>query len=303
VTPSAIESDAGSSSGVPRTPAEAGVAPSGAALSGEAAAPSDLGSSFFQSAPPSVPDRIHTARTAVDLEPPPSRSWSTIAIGAAVFLGVVLVVKTITERVLDPGAVVAVDAGSAVVLDAGSTPVLDAGSAPVLDAGGAVAAPVVVDAGASPVLADAGAALAAHVDAGATPPSAPVDSGVAEDPEARYAGHLKAADVAGRAGAFAKAVREYKAALAIKPTSAVAHLGLGNAYYELDALDAARAHLDKARGLAPKDPQVFLLLGMVHQSAARKDDAIAAYQRYLELAPNGKFARDVQSTLKGLQGP
>jgi protein O-mannosyl-transferase len=103
-----------------------------------------------------------------------------------------------------------------------------------------------------------------------------------------------------RAGNFAKSVKEYKAALVIKPSSLVAHLGLGNAYYELDTNDAALVHLEKARAIAPRDAQVHLLLGAVYQSSGRKEDAITAYKRYLEIAPEGKYARDVKGILKGL---
>ena len=34
----------------------------------------------------------------------------------------------------------------------------------------------------------------------------------------------------------------------------------------------------------------------------RKADAVTAYERYLELAPAGKFARDVKGILRGLKG-
>ena len=256
-------------------------------------------------------DRIHTARTAVDLEPPPARNWTTVALGAAGFCAVMVVAMLLTEAWLDAGAApdagqghAAVDAGAPRATDAGATLVVGGADAGRADAGTHVAAglPAGLDAGSRPAVPDAGLAIATAPDAGTRVAATP-DAGLAEDPEARYAGHLKSADAAARAGAFAKAVREYKAALALKPSSVAAQLGLGNAYYELDTLDAARTHLERARALAPKDPQVYLLLGAVYQSAGSRDDAIGAYQKYLELAPGGKFARDVQNILKGLQTP
>ena len=111
---------------------------------------------------------------------------------------------------------------------------------------------------------------------------------------------MKSADAAGRRGDFTKAVKEYKSALGIKPNSVAANLGLGNAYYELDKNQDALTHLEKAKSLAPRDAQVYVLLGAVYQSAGRKNDAVDAYKRYLELAPNGKFAKEVDGILKGL---
>jgi tetratricopeptide (TPR) repeat protein len=96
-------------------------------------------------------------------------------------------------------------------------------------------------------------------------------------------------------------VRAYKAALALRADSVTAHLGIGEAYYELDNLDAALTHLERARVLAPGDPQVFVLLGAAYQSAERPADAIAAYERYLTLAPEGRMSHDVRAILRSLK--
>ena len=122
-----------------------------------------------------------------------------------------------------------------------------------------------------------------------------------QERERNYAKHLKQGERYTRSGQFPKAIRAYKAALAEKPNSSAAHLGLGNAYYELNTLDAALNHLEKAKSLSGRDPQVFLLLGAVYQSAGRSKDAIGAYERYLQLAPRGKFARDVKAILGALK--
>lgn len=127
----------------------------------------------------------------------------------------------------------------------------------------------------------------------------------AEDPQQvrkrSYARYLKQGDGFTRAGQFSKAIRAYKSALAEMPDMAAAHLGLGNAYYELNTLEAAVFHLEKAKELSAADPQVFLLLGAVYQSASRPKDAAQAYERYLKLAPDGKFARDVKAILSSLR--
>lgn len=278
---------------------------------GSALEPSDDESATPRPLAKPTGDRIHTARTDLELEMPPPRNWTTIALGAAAFFAVVVVAMLITEAFLEEQAAVdagtteaARDAGVVLLVDAGGAAATPVGLPPSAADAGTASAPVpVLDAGVAPAatIVDAGPKIAA--DAGVRSSSASADAGVSDDPEVRYAAHLKSADAAARAGAFAKAVREYKAALALKPNSLAAQLGLGNAYYELDTIDAARTHLERARTLAPKDPQVYLLLGAVYQSGGNKDDAIAAYQKYLELAPNGKFARDVQNILRGLQAP
>ena len=63
----------------------------------------------------------------------------------------------------------------------------------------------------------------------------------------------------------------------------------------------ALVHLEQARRLAPRDPQVFVLLGAVYQSANRPDEAISAYEKYLKLAPKGRFARELKSVVSGLK--
>ena len=74
-----------------------------------------------------------------------------------------------------------------------------------------------------------------------------------------------------------------------------------NSWGWLDTLDEALVHLERARALAPDDDQAYVLLGAAYQSAGRSADAITAYERYLALAPDGKFARDVRSILKRLK--
>jgi CheY-like chemotaxis protein len=122
-----------------------------------------------------------------------------------------------------------------------------------------------------------------------------------EAKERKYADLLQKANTYTKKGQFSKSIRQFKAALALKGDSAAAHLGLGNAYYELNSIDASLVHLERARKLNPDDPQVYVLLGAVYQSAGRPKDAIGAYEKYLQLAPSGKFARELKSVISGLK--
>ncbi len=127
----------------------------------------------------------------------------------------------------------------------------------------------------------------------------------ARDPEAdkkkQFASALRKATKLSDKGKFTKAIKAYKEALRLKGDSAAAHLGIGNTYYELNSLDAALVHLERARALNPRDPQVYVLLGAVYQSAAKRSKAIEAYEKYLELAPNGRFARELKNVLASLK--
>lgn len=236
-------------------------------------------------------ERIHTVRTAVDIPRPPRQGPSPAMLAAGVvtiiggvLFGIFLAGQFRDDRPAQGGALG--DAGSLLAAppDAGSQPITSATLPPIVDAGAQPSATV-----------DAGSAVVVAASADAGPSS--------DDPDAPFVARMKAADAASKRGEFVKAIREYKAALALKPTSVAVHLGLGNAYYELDSNDTALMHIEKARALAPRDPQVYVLLGAVYQTLGRKDDAIGAYQRYLALAPTGKFARDVKGILKGLGAP
>jgi CheY-like chemotaxis protein len=68
-----------------------------------------------------------------------------------------------------------------------------------------------------------------------------------------------------------------------------------------------RGRLGEARSLARKamatDPQrldAYVYLGTAEQEAGRIDEARAAYKKYLELAPDGPFARELRAILNNL---
>jgi Flp pilus assembly protein TadD len=279
--------------------------------------------SAVESLPPSHPKRANTAMS----QPPSGGGVSRLA--AVALMGVAMLAAAVVTFLLS-GDSKTTDAGPSRVVDSGGNAVdanpadvgvpslavvTDAGHKPAPHDAGRATAVVpaqVADAGVVAVVAktlDAGvvAAVPSVVDAGQIAPvAAPTsdagtaDAGTAETPEERYAARMKAAEAHSRGGRFAKAVKEYKLAQQLQPTSLAVHLGLGNAYYELDQVDLALQHLEKARALAPREPQSYVLLGAVYQTGGRRDDAIAAYKRYLELAPNGKFARDVRGILAGM---
>jgi hypothetical protein len=200
------------------------------------------------------------------------------------------------------GGAVRVDGGvAAALVDAGVGPALF--SADAVDGGSTPDAAPPAAGAATPPTAVTSAGLV--VDGGSLASNdGPVDAGaddLPDDEQREYDRQLKRAEQFVRRGDYGRSVQAYRAALARRGDSVTAHLGLGEAYYELDNLTMALTHLERARVLAPRDPQVYVLLGAAYQSSNRKPDAIAAYERFLALAPDGKMAHDVRAILRGLK--
>ena len=64
-----------------------------------------------------------------------------------------------------------------------------------------------------------------------------------------------------------------------------------------DALEAA----ERASRIDGGDAEVHLLLADARQSLGRIDGAIQAYERYLQIAPEGPYAGEVRQIVKGLR--
>jgi tetratricopeptide (TPR) repeat protein len=80
----------------------------------------------------------------------------------------------------------------------------------------------------------------------------------------------------------------------------------GERYQELlgqqqSAARKAERTYERIARLAPRDPQVQLLLATSAEAAGNLDGAIAAYERFLELAPEDSSAPAVKRTIKDLR--
>jgi tetratricopeptide (TPR) repeat protein len=97
-------------------------------------------------------------------------------------------------------------------------------------------------------------------------------------------------------GAFNRAIRE---AHGFQPE---AHVGIGRVYedkgeYEL----AAREFKIAVDQLADTEPIIYQLLGAAYEKTGSNREAIAAYENYLRLAPNGSMAEAVRSIIEQLK--
>jgi len=97
-------------------------------------------------------------------------------------------------------------------------------------------------------------------------------------------------------GAFNRAIRESRG---FQPE---AHVGLGRLYEEKGQYDlAAREFKIAIDQLADTEPIIYQLLGAAYEKTGENAEAIAAYENYLRLAPNGSLAPAVQSILEQLK--
>jgi Flp pilus assembly protein TadD len=104
-------------------------------------------------------------------------------------------------------------------------------------------------------------------------------------------------------GLYEEAVAEYRKAIALAPgKTPEAQTGLAVALDELG--DHASAVEELLKGIAQNldaDPVLYHLLGAYYEKLDRRSDAIAAYNRFLELAPTHNLAPAVRSVLERFQ--
>ena len=97
-------------------------------------------------------------------------------------------------------------------------------------------------------------------------------------------------------GAFNRAIRE---AHGFQPE---AHVGIGRVYEEKGEYElAAREFKIAIDQLFDTEPIIYQLLGAAYEKTGNTRDAIAAYENYLRLAPNGSQASAVRSIVDQLK--
>lgn len=97
-------------------------------------------------------------------------------------------------------------------------------------------------------------------------------------------------------GAFNRAIRE---AHGFQPE---AHVGIGRVYEEKGEWElAAREFKIAIDQLADTEPIIYQMLGAAYEKTGNNAEAIAAYENYLRLAPNGSQATAVRSIVEQLK--
>ncbi|HEX9051947.1 MAG TPA: tetratricopeptide repeat protein, partial [Anaeromyxobacter sp.] len=111
--------------------------------------------------------------------------------------------------------------------------------------------------------------------------------------EADYRRLLVAAERRYDAGKFLDAIADYRRAIGIRST-ARAHVGLARALYDANKAKDALKELELAIQDDGHYAPAWLLLGEIHQGDGRTRQARAAYERFLQLEPNGEQASAVR---------
>jgi len=89
------------------------------------------------------------------------------------------------------------------------------------------------------------------------------------------------------------------ASLALAQADAQQGYQAAKAAFEAGKLAEARELAKKASQTDPKNPEVFLLLGKAHYQLGELDEALAAWQQTLKLAPEEPFAARMLAALRG----
>lgn len=116
-----------------------------------------------------------------------------------------------------------------------------------------------------------------------------------------------------RLGRVEEALQAYERAAAIDPANAgMYYLNYGIVLYQLNRLKDAIEPLKKATQINPRNPDGWYLLGAALVSAMEykqegdkitaviQPGTVEAYEKYLELAPNGRFAGEARASLEML---
>ena len=97
-------------------------------------------------------------------------------------------------------------------------------------------------------------------------------------------------------GSFNRAIRESRG---FQPE---AHVGLGASTKRRASTScAAREFQIAINQLADTEPIIYQMLGAAYEKASNPKEAIAAYENYLRLAPNGSLAPAVRSIVEQLK--
>lgn len=103
-------------------------------------------------------------------------------------------------------------------------------------------------------------------------------------------------------GRYRDAINKYQAAVNADPANSEAYALLGLAYLDSGNDDLAESSLEAAIRLNPRFADAHRYLGMLYSRRGDKARAIASFNLYLDLRPNGPTSDDVRRRVASLQG-
>jgi len=100
---------------------------------------------------------------------------------------------------------------------------------------------------------------------------------------------------------YAEAADKFAAAAKLDPTSALFANNTGYALFREGKYDDSLEWLNRAIGLDPNRAIAYINLGDAYEALHKNAEAKQAFQKYLELSPNGKSANYARDRLKALE--
>jgi cytochrome c-type biogenesis protein CcmH/NrfG len=99
---------------------------------------------------------------------------------------------------------------------------------------------------------------------------------------------------------YASAAAALERVIAIDPSQKDVYMRLARDYESVTNYSAAATVLNKATTVDPNNPDIFLQLGIVQNDLGSTKAAVLAWQKYLQLAPNGDMAQTVKDQIAKL---
>ena len=104
-------------------------------------------------------------------------------------------------------------------------------------------------------------------------------------------------------GKLGKALDNFTLSLKHEPRHVEAHYNLGNLYYDAGELPLARLHYEAAANIESGFSLVYFNLALVYHKLNDLQGAIAALDKYKQLAPDDEEIEAVNQLLKAMQSP
>lgn len=94
------------------------------------------------------------------------------------------------------------------------------------------------------------------------------------------------ADIANQQGKTGSAIEFLKTAISLDTASPELQYRIGRVYQDANLFDASREHLERAAGIRPNWAAPHVALGQLYSKRRRFDDAVAAFEKAVELEPS-----------------
>jgi len=105
-------------------------------------------------------------------------------------------------------------------------------------------------------------------------------------------------------GNLEEAIRWFEKALALTPDDPVTNYLMGATFLQQQRLDKAEQYLRKANEADPNMPEPYYGLAVLHKMRGEKEQAIAAFEKFLEIGPgqDPRAMDEARRELRELQG-